>query len=34
MSKTKGISELAPEPFSDDFNVDYLKTSSLGRGAL
>ena len=25
LSKTKGISELAPEPFSDDFNVGYLK---------
>jgi len=25
VSKTKGISELAPEPFSDDFNVAYLK---------
>jgi formamidopyrimidine-DNA glycosylase len=25
LSKTKGIAELAPEPFSDDFNVDYLK---------
>jgi len=23
--KTKGISELAPEPFSDDFSVEYLK---------
>ena len=25
LSRTKGISELAPEPFSDDFNVVYLK---------
>src|SRR5216684_3406982 len=25
LSKTKGIGELAPEPFSDDFNVGYLK---------
>src|SRR5438876_2555407 len=25
LSKTKGIRELAPEPFSDDFNVVYLK---------
>jgi formamidopyrimidine-DNA glycosylase len=25
LSKTKGISELAPEPFSDDFDVGYLK---------
>ena len=25
LSKTKGVSELAPEPFSDDFNVSYLK---------
>jgi formamidopyrimidine-DNA glycosylase len=25
LSKTKGIRELAPEPFSDDFNVTYLK---------
>ena len=25
LSNTKGISELAPEPFSDDFNVVYLK---------
>jgi len=25
LSKTKGIKELAPEPFSDDFSVDYLK---------
>jgi formamidopyrimidine-DNA glycosylase len=25
LSKTKGIAELAPEPFSDDFNVGYLK---------
>src|SRR4029077_18377826 len=23
--KTKGISELAPEPFSDDFSLEYLK---------
>jgi formamidopyrimidine-DNA glycosylase len=30
LSKTKGISELAPEPFSDDFNVGYLK-ATLGR---
>ena len=25
LSKTKGIGELAPEPFSDDFTVGYLK---------
>ena len=25
LSKTKGIKELAPEPFSDDFSVAYLK---------
>jgi formamidopyrimidine-DNA glycosylase len=25
LSKTKGIAELAPEPFSSDFNSDYLK---------
>lgn len=25
LSKTKGIKELAPEPFSDDFSVSYLK---------
>ena len=25
LSKTKGISELAPEPFSDEFSVGYLK---------
>ena len=25
VSTTKGISELAPEPFSDDFNLGYLK---------
>ncbi len=25
LSETKGIRELAPEPFSDDFNLDYLK---------
>ncbi len=25
LAKTKGISELAPEPFSDDFSVAYLK---------
>jgi formamidopyrimidine-DNA glycosylase len=25
LSKTKGISELAPEPFSEDFNLAYLK---------
>src|SRR5216684_6659014 len=25
LSKTKGVSELAPEPWSDDFNVGYLK---------
>ncbi len=25
LSRTKGISELAPEPFSDEFNVVYLK---------
>ncbi len=25
LGKTKGISELAPEPFSDDFSVAYLK---------
>ena len=27
LTKTKGISELAPEPLSDDFNVAYLKTT-------
>jgi formamidopyrimidine-DNA glycosylase len=25
LSKTKGISKLAPEPFSEDFSVNYLK---------
>ncbi|HET6891989.1 MAG TPA: DNA-formamidopyrimidine glycosylase family protein, partial [Pyrinomonadaceae bacterium] len=30
LSKTKGISELAPEPFSDDFSVAYLR-EILGR---
>src|SRR5712692_8885240 len=25
LAETKGISQLAPEPFSDDFNVGYLK---------
>lgn|SRR5574341_151930 len=25
VARTKGIRELAPEPFSDDFNLDYLK---------
>jgi len=25
LAKTKGISELAPEPFSNDFSLDYLK---------
>lgn len=30
LAKTKGISELAPEPFSTDFSVDYLK-ETLGR---
>ena len=25
LSKTKGIKELAPEPFSDDFSIAYLK---------
>src|SRR5260370_10030435 len=30
VSRTKGISELAPEPFSDDFNAGYLK-DTLGR---
>src|SRR5216684_7083150 len=25
LSKTKGIGELAPEPFSDEFSFDYLK---------
>jgi formamidopyrimidine-DNA glycosylase len=30
LSRTKGIGELAPEPFSDDFNVGYLK-DILGR---
>jgi formamidopyrimidine-DNA glycosylase len=27
LSKTKGISELAPEPFSDEFSFDYLKAA-------
>jgi formamidopyrimidine-DNA glycosylase len=27
LSKTKGITELAPEPFSDEFSVDYLKAT-------
>jgi formamidopyrimidine-DNA glycosylase len=27
LTKTKGISELAPEPFGDEFNVDYLKAT-------
>ena len=27
VSKTKGISELAPEPFSDDFSLAYLKAT-------
>jgi formamidopyrimidine-DNA glycosylase len=26
LQSAKGIAELAPEPFGDDFNVDYLKT--------
>jgi formamidopyrimidine-DNA glycosylase len=26
-ARTKGIRELAPEPFSDDFSFDYLKTT-------
>ena len=26
LSHTKGISELAPEPFGDEFNLDYLKS--------
>jgi formamidopyrimidine-DNA glycosylase len=30
LGRTKGISELAPEPFSEDFTVDYLK-QTLGR---
>jgi formamidopyrimidine-DNA glycosylase len=30
LSKTKGIADLAPEPFSDGFNVGYLK-DTLGR---
>lgn len=30
VSKTKGISELAPEPFSEDFSVSYLR-EILGR---
>ena len=30
LSRTKGISELAPEPFSDDFSVAYLM-EILGR---
>ena len=35
LSKTKGISELAPEPFSDDFSVAYLKqTLSRSRRTL
>jgi len=27
LTRTKGIAELAPEPFSDDFNVVYLKAT-------
>ena len=27
LARTKGIMELAPEPFSDDFSVEYLKDS-------
>jgi len=27
LSQSKGIAELAPEPFSDDFNLDYLKAT-------
>jgi formamidopyrimidine-DNA glycosylase len=27
LTKTKGISELAPEPFSDEFSFDYLKAT-------
>lgn len=35
LTKTKGISELAPEPFSDDFNVGYLKgTLARSRRSL
>lgn len=35
LSKTKGISKLAPEPFSDDFSVAYLKqTLSRSRRTL
>src|SRR5207237_5785373 len=30
LSRTKGVSELAPEPFSDDFSMTYLK-EVLGR---
>ena len=30
LGKTKGVAELAPEPFSDDFTVDYLSLV-LGR---
>jgi formamidopyrimidine-DNA glycosylase len=30
LSKTKGIAELAPEPFSDDFSVTYLKEILAG----
>src|SRR5438876_8654247 len=35
LSKTKGIKELAPEPFSDDFSVAYLKeTLARSRRSL
>jgi formamidopyrimidine-DNA glycosylase len=27
LSQSKGIAELAPEPFGDDFNLDYLKAT-------
>ena len=27
LSKTKGVAELAPEPFSDEFSFDYLKAT-------
>jgi formamidopyrimidine-DNA glycosylase len=30
LRKTKGIAELAPEPFSDEFSLDYLK-DTLGK---
>jgi len=30
LSKTKGITELAPEPFSDEFSVGYLKETLAG----